>query len=134
MQSSPWAHSHYKCPAKRETIFTETRWHVGGLPYKAENPLLLKPTSEAAALQHLLSKQNAVPAHKQPGAARSPISHELSQDIHGISQDLPLTDLAVLCISKAVLLLMSASFVLHHLFGDISCVSEKASYGKKIVL
>lgn len=80
-----------------------------------------------------------MPAHKQPGAARSPISHELSQDIHGISQDLGLTEVAALCISKAILTFIDVSkfyvFVcLSHLFGDISCVSEKAIYGKTIVL
>lgn len=124
----------YRCPARRESIFTETWWHLGGLPFKAENPLLLKQSLEAAALQHLLSQRSAVPARRQAGAAGSPISHELSQDIPGISQHLPLARLAALCVSKAVLTFIDVSkfcVCLNHLFGDISCVSEKASYGKK---
>lgn len=78
-----------------------------------------------------------VPAYKHLDVARSPISPKLSQDFHGITQNLPLTHMAVLALSKLYLHpLMSASFVhvcLSHLFGDITCVSEKASYGKKCI-
>lgn len=140
-QSAPWACSHSECPAGRGRSFTETQWHLGGLPSKGWK----SPAAQAAfggCSPASSAKPGAEPAQKLPKNCQScPKTAQsfpsgqawTAQGVHGISKDLPSLTWLHFAFPELHLTFIGVSKfgVSAFKFGDISCISQKGNYGKK---